>query len=88
MAIYNVVAWRLLYTTYVARVARATVLEDDEWKALYVVDRRLIAMLGGLMGRRRDGEPGVQSLWTGFADSRNSPSRYNDCVSPPPVGKG
>jgi hypothetical protein len=87
LAIYNVVAWRLLYMTYVARAAPelpcTTVLEDDEWKALYVVGSarprplpekpptvreavRMIAMLGGFMGRRRDGEPGVQSLWTGF----------------------
>ena len=81
LAIYNVVAWRLLYMTYVARVAPE--LEEDEWKALYVVASakpralpekpptvseavRMIAMLGGFMGRKRDGEPGVQSLWTGF----------------------
>ncbi|WP_276510302.1 IS4 family transposase [Longimicrobium terrae] len=87
LALYNVVAWRLLYMTYVARVAPelpcTAVLEEDEWKALYVVGStrpralpekpptvreavRMIAMLGGFMGRKRDGEPGVQSLWTGF----------------------
>lgn len=87
LAMYNVVAWRLLYMTYVARVAPelpcTAVLEDDEWKALYVVGSarprplpekpptvreavRMVAMLGGFMGRKRDGEPGVQSLWTGF----------------------
>lgn len=87
LAIYNVVAWRLLYMTYVARVAPelpcTAVLEDDEWKALYLVSSkrprplpeepptvreavRTIAMLGGFLGRKGDGEPGVQSLWTGF----------------------
>jgi hypothetical protein len=87
LAMYNVVAWRLLYMTYVARVAPdlpcTAVLEDDEWKALYVVGStrprplpdkpptvreavRIVAMLGGFLGRKRDGEPGVQSLWTGF----------------------
>lgn len=87
LAIYNVVAWRLLYMTYVARVAPelpcTAVLEDEEWKALYVVSSRrprpipdepptvreavrMIAMLGGFQGRKGDGEPGVQSLWTGF----------------------
>lgn len=87
LAIYNVVAWRLLYMTYVARVAPelpcTVVLEDNEWKALYVVSSRrprplpdepqtvreavrMIAMLGGFLGRKGDGEPGVQSLWTGF----------------------
>ena len=27
---------------------------------------RMIAMLGGFLGRKGDGVPGVQSLWTGF----------------------
>lgn len=87
LAIYNVVAWRLLYITYVARFAPelpcSVVLEEDEWKALFVVGSsrpepvpekapavhetvRRIAMLGGFLGRRSDGEPGLQSIWTGF----------------------
>lgn len=87
LAIYNVVAWRLLYITYVARFAPelpcTAVLEEDEWKALFVVGSsrpepvpekapavhetvRRIAMLGGFLGRRSDGEPGLQSIWTGF----------------------
>lgn len=87
LSIYNVVAWRLLYMTYVARVAPelpcTAVLEDDEWKALYVVGSkrpsplpeqaptvreavRRVAMLGGFQGRKGDGEPGLQSIWTGF----------------------
>jgi hypothetical protein len=87
LSIYNVVAWRLLYMTYVARVAPETpctaVLEDDEWKALFVVGSkrpspppekaptvreavRMVAMLGGFQGRKGDGEPGIQSIWTGF----------------------
>jgi hypothetical protein len=87
LAIYNVVAWRLLYMTYVARLAPelpcTVVLEDDEWKALFVVGSRRpvpvpeqaptvreavrrVAMLGGFLGRKSDGEPGIQSIWTGF----------------------
>jgi hypothetical protein len=87
LAIYNVVAWRLLYMTYVVRVAPelpcTAVLEEDEWKALFVVGSRrpvpvpeevptvhqavrMVAMLGGFQGRRGDGEPGIQSIWTGF----------------------
>ena len=87
LSIYNVVAWRLLYMTYIARVAPETpctaVLEDDEWRMLYVMGSarpqplpetmptvheavRRIAMLGGFQGRKGDGEPGVQTLWTGF----------------------
>jgi hypothetical protein len=87
LSIYNVVAWRLLYMTYVMRVAPelpcTAVLEDDEWQALFVVSSRrpgrlpektptvreavrMIAMLGGFLGRKNDGEPGVQSIWRGF----------------------
>lgn len=87
LALYNVVAWRLLYMTYVARIAPdlpcTSVLEEDEWKALFVVGSRRpvpvpetpptvreavrrIAMLGGFQGRKGDGEPGIQSIWTGF----------------------
>jgi hypothetical protein len=87
LSLYNVVAWRLLCLTYIARVAPeipcTVVLEEDEWKALYVIGSkhaeplpkttpsvreavRGIAMLGGFLGRKGDGEPGVQAIWTGF----------------------
>lgn len=87
LSLYNVVAWRLLCLTYLARVAPETpctvVLDEDEWKALYVIGSkraeplpktvpsvrdavRRIAMLGGFLGRKGDGEPGVQTIWTGF----------------------
>ncbi|HEX8430872.1 MAG TPA: IS4 family transposase [Longimicrobium sp.] len=87
LAIYNVVAWRLLCLTYLARVAPevpcTVVLDEDEWKALYVIGSpraepppktappvrdavRRIAMLGGFLARKGDGEPGVQAIWTGF----------------------
>jgi hypothetical protein len=87
LSIYNVVAWRLLYMTYVARVAPdlpcTAVLEDDEWKALFVVGCkrprplpdeppsvreavRMVAALGGFLGRKCDKEPGIQAIWTGF----------------------
>lgn len=87
LSIYNIVAWRLLYMTYVARVAPdlpcTAVLEDDEWKALFVVGSkrprplpeqvpsvreavRMVAALGGFLGRKGDKEPGIQAIWTGF----------------------
>ena len=85
LAIYNVVAWRLLYMTYVARMEPdlpcTAVLEDDEWRALFLIGAaralpeqppsvreavRMIARLGGFLGRKSDGEPGVQALWTGL----------------------
>jgi hypothetical protein len=87
LALYTVVAWRLLYLTYVARKAPempcTAVLEEEEWRLLYAVSSRRgaalpqepptvreavrrLAMLGGFLGRKGDGEPGVQSIWTGF----------------------
>jgi hypothetical protein len=57
-------------------------LDADEWQSLYCrIDRvavappkpptlrqavRWIAQLGGFLGRKRDGEPGVSVLWKGF----------------------
>ena len=44
LAIYNVVAWRLLYMTYVARIEPdlpcTAVLEEEEWRMLYVVGKK------------------------------------------------
>jgi hypothetical protein len=56
--------------------------EDDEWKALICTVKKtrrpppappslqeavfLIGRLGGFLGRRRDGYPGVQTLWRGL----------------------
>lgn len=57
------------------------VLEDDEWTALYATVRnaappptppplreavRMIAALGGFLGRPRDGEPGTITVWRGL----------------------
>jgi len=56
-------------------------LEEEEWKALYATVRevpppaepptlrdavRMIASLGGFLGRKRDGEPGTTTLWRGL----------------------
>ena len=59
-----------------------TVLEKHEWKALYCITHkttmppgepptlheavRWIAQLGGFLGRKSDGEPGVKTIWRGF----------------------
>jgi hypothetical protein len=56
--------------------------EEEEWQALYcAVHRttllpektpalreavRMVAQLGGFLGRKQDGEPGVSALWKGF----------------------
>ncbi len=56
--------------------------EKQEWVAAYVLNRkappkgvpklgeviRLIAQLGGFLGRKHDGEPGAKTLWLGLRD--------------------
>ena len=56
--------------------------EADEWRAAFVPNKkkvpqavptantviRLIAQLGGLLGRKSDGEPGARPLWLGMRD--------------------
>jgi hypothetical protein len=59
-----------------------TVLETHEWQALYCTVHktsvppptpptlhkcvRWIAQLGGFLGRKQDGEPGVKTIWQGL----------------------
>jgi hypothetical protein len=86
LALYCVVAWRLLWLTYAARVHGdqpcTIALETVEWQMLHRVRCpgqalphsppqlteavRWIASLGGFIGRKRDGEPGVKVLWRGL----------------------
>ena len=65
----------------VERMQRA-ILADFEWKVLYATAHRtrqlpakpptlreavrLIAQLGGFLGRKHDGEPGPQTIWRGL----------------------
>lgn len=86
VAVYSLVAWRLLWLTYEARKSPEAscecALETHEWEALYCTIHktrtpptepptlrqavRWIAQLGGFMGRKGDGEPGVIVLWRGL----------------------
>jgi hypothetical protein len=92
VAIWTVVAWRLLWLTYQARAtpdAPGTVVLPEAawpllWRATHPPRRghpppprpatpptlletvRLIAQLGGFLGRRGDGEPGAAVLWRGL----------------------
>jgi hypothetical protein len=59
------------------------ILADHEWKALYTTIHRTaiipnrppsvrqavcwIAQLGGFLGRKGDGEPGITTLWRGWS---------------------
>jgi hypothetical protein len=56
--------------------------EDDEWRAAFILNKkaalktvpalntviRLIAQLGGFLGRKSDGEPGAKTIWLGMRD--------------------
>lgn len=86
IALYSLVAWRVLWLNYQARetpeASCAVILEKHEWQALYCVANntpilpetpptleeavRLIGKLGGHLGRKHDGMPGVKTLWRGM----------------------
>jgi hypothetical protein len=86
VALYSIVAWRLLFITYLARtdpdLPCTEVLDDVECKVLHRMAHpgkrlpprpmnlqdavRQIARLGGFLGRRSDGDPGVKVLWRGL----------------------
>lgn len=58
----------------------ALLFEQDEWQAAYILNRkkvpkapprlnevvRLVAMLGGFLARKGDGEPGMKTIWLGL----------------------
>jgi hypothetical protein len=86
VAVYCIVAWRILFLTYLARLhpdqLSTTVLDTEEVEALSCFIRkskeplekfptieevvRMIAHLGGFLGRKGDGFPGVKVLWRGL----------------------
>ena len=106
LAVYSLVAWRLLWLTYQARVTPdapcTTALETNEWQALYLFVQktkrlpdkpptlrqatRWIGQLGGFLGRKGDGEPGVKVLWRGWTRLQDIVSTYTLLYSPGDVG--
>ena len=66
-------------------LAATTLFTDEEWKGAYILAKkpvpkktptlreviRQIAMLGGFLARKCDGEPGIKMLWLGFARIRD-----------------
>jgi hypothetical protein len=93
LAVYSLVAWKLLWLTYQARqtpdIPCTLFLQSQEWQALYAFIHRTqrlpttpptlhqalrwIAQLGGFLGRKGDGEPGVKVLWRGW-------TRFQDII--------
>lgn len=82
ITLYSIVAWRILFTTYRAREHpdddAGTIFTEEELKALAAKDGKnqltmtiqeavaSLAKLGGYLGRKHDGPPGVKALWIGF----------------------
>jgi transposase Tn5 family protein/transposase-like protein len=80
LAVYGVVAWRLLWLTQLARevpeqpaatvlgAAERAVLAQASGRPVETVRQavRTIARLGGFAGSPSEGEPGVKSLWLGL----------------------
>lgn len=87
LALANLVAWRLLWLTYLGRgrpdLPCTVAFEAYEWQALYAFVHQTplwpeqppslaqatlwLAQLGGFLGRKSDGSPGVQVLWRGWS---------------------
>ena len=85
LAVYLIVAWRVLYLCRLGRscpeISCEAVFEPAEWQSVYQVVKReappkqpprlqemvrLVAQLGGYVNRRRDDEPGAQTVWLGL----------------------
>lgn len=86
LALYCLVAWRLLWLTYAARQEEqqpcTVAFSDLEWRTLQRLHQadaplpaeppplrtvtRWLGRLGGHLGRKGDGQPGVKVLWIGL----------------------
>jgi len=86
LALYAIIAWRVLFLTMVSRsipkMPCDVLLELEEWQALYCFTNqtktppskpptlmeatRMIAKLGGFLGRKSDGHPGPTVIWRGL----------------------
>jgi hypothetical protein len=85
LAMYLIIAWRILFTTMLGRVSPTLdcecIFEPIEWQTAYVMlyekppptqppslkdTLKIIAQLGGFLGRKHDGEPGPIVMWKGL----------------------
>lgn len=90
LAMYMIVAWRVLYVTMLGRdcpdLPCDVVFDTKEWQAIHLVSTqtkppdkppalntivRMIAEMGGFIGRKGDGEPGPQTIWIGLQRTRD-----------------
>lgn len=106
LAVYSLVAWKLLWLTYQARQTPdapcTVVLQPTEWQALYAFIHHTqavpdtapslrqavgwIGQLGGFLGRKRDGEPGVKVLWRGWTRLQDIVQTWSIFNPPQDVG--
>jgi Transposase Tn5 dimerisation domain len=106
LAVYTLVAWRVLWLTYQARqtpdVPCTVALQPSEWQALYAFIHRTqqlpqqppslrqsvrwIGQLGGFLGRKGDGEPGVKVLWRGWTRLQDIVATFTLLHPPHDVG--
>jgi len=107
LAVFNLVAWRLLWLTYQARqtpeASCLVALTEEEARVLYAHHHqtlrspvtlptlheatRWIAQLGGFLGRKSDGEPGVKVLWRGWMRLQDKLDTWR-LFHPPPQDVG
>jgi len=91
LALYMMVAWRVLFLMRLGRVCPALsadlVFDKLEWQVSFRLGKqalpdgiptlnqviRNIAVLGGFLGRKSDGDPGAKSIWIGY-------QRVLDCI--------
>jgi hypothetical protein len=90
LAVYMIVAWRILYLTMMGRhcpeMSSDLIFDEREWKAVYVITQRkkppktapklnemikMIASLGGHLGRKHDSDRGPQAMWIGIQRMRD-----------------
>jgi hypothetical protein len=72
------------------------VFDDDQWKAIFVFKTQkppppeppslrqmivMVAMLGGFIARKRDGEPGTEALWIGLQRIDDIAAMYRSAVA-------
>lgn len=72
------------------------VFDDDQWKAIFVFKTKkppppqppslrqmivMVAMLGGFIARKRDGEPGTETLWIGLQRMDDITAMYQSAVA-------
>jgi hypothetical protein len=96
IATYTIVSCRIMYMTYLSRIAPdlscTKIFNDVEWKALYCYANKtsitpndpprlkdailFLAKIGGFLGRKHDGEPGVKVIWRGLSVLEGATAMY------------